>query len=440
MVHTDMMKRDHHESIDATNTDVHNDINADVDETASSRESGQNLSDTESEKTQSRRTPVFSKYAMLLEPIMFVYALYMGAVFPLMDQFVRAQISSKYNTSGGHNSTHIPGVCSRNSSRHRNDEVDAEASRWMLYTNAAAYLPGVVSLWMLGPYSDRQGRKVAIIVPQIGTLLRCISALAVIYFDLPLYVMLIGAFIEGASGGIFMVVSAGFSYVADITKHENRSFRITVLDSFFSIGITVSQVATGYLIASVGYFYPFLILTAIILLDLVVAAIFLPETVTKDPLVRFWSLGHFRKAFNLYFRDNGTGRRWKLLLSLVIVFLSCSVTYASFDIQTFYLIDVPFCLSSIQIGYFGAMLSCISAPVSMLMTKFTLSIFGDSGLLLIGAISTTCYEVVMTFSTRRFLIFMGKFHYCDLCLYFLLNYDQCLKSDGDCDFCDCNAH
>jgi len=409
MVHTAMMKRDNHENIDATNTDVHDDISADVDETASSRESGQNLPDTESEKTGSQRKPVFSRYAMLLEPIMFVYALYMGSIFPLMDQFVRAQISSTYNASGGHNSPHIPSVCSKNSSRHRNDEVDAEASRWMLYTTTAALLPGIVSLWMLGPYSDRQGRKVAIIVPQLGTLLRCISVLAVIYFDLPLYVILMGAFIEGACGGIFMVVSAGFSYVADITTHENRSFRITVLDSCISIGITVSQVATGYLIASVGYFYPFLILTAIVLLSLVAAAIFLPETVTKDPLVRFWSLGHFRKAFNLYFRDNGTGRRWKLLLSLVIVFFSCSVTYASFDVQTFYLIDVPFCLSSIQIGYFGAMLSCISAPVSMLMTKFTLSIFGDSGLLLIGAVSTTSYEVVMTFSTKTFLIFMGKF-------------------------------
>ena len=409
MVHTDTMKRDHQESIAATDTDVHNEITAHVDETASSRESGQNLSDTESEKTGCQRKTVFSKYAMLLEPIMFVYALYVGSIFPLMDQFVRAQISSKYNSSGGHNSSHILSVCSRNSSRHRNDEVDAESSRWMLYTNAAALLPGVVSLWMLGPYSDKQGRKVAIIVPQLGSLLRCISVLAVIYFELPLYVILIGAFIEGASGGLFMVVSAGFSYVADITNHENRSFRITVLDSCISLGITVSQIAAGYLIATVGYLYPFLILTVIILLDLVVAAFFLPETVTKDPLVRFWSLGHFRKAFNLYFRDNGTGRRWKLLLSLVIVFFSCSVTYASFDIQTFYLIDVPFCLSSIQIGYFGAMLSCISAPVSMLMTKFTLSIFGDSGLLLIGAVSTTSYEVVMTFSTKTFLIFMGKF-------------------------------
>ena len=370
------------------------------------------LSDVELKKTDSPQIPVSSHLVMLLEPIMFVYALYIGAISPLSDQYVRAKISKDYNLTVDYanNSGDSSGYCSNNSNRHMNDEIDSQASLWILYSNIASLLPGIVSLILLGSYSDRGGRKVAIIVPQVGALIRCISVLAIIYFDWPLFVIVIGAFLEGLTGGISMVISAGFSYVADITSN-NRSFKMTFLESCFGLGTMVSQVAAGYLIASLGYFYPFLILAIIILLDLGIAACFLPETVTRDPGARFWSLGHFRKAFNLYCRDNGTGRRWKLLLSLSIVFFTCLVTLGRTDVQIFYLLDVPFCWSPVLIGYFGAMFMLIAAPAAVLMTKLTQSTFGDSGLMLIGTISGVAYQAVMAFSVTTLLVFMGKFNY-----------------------------
>ena len=405
------MTRDNHDNTGVATTDVHEDhTNADVNETATRGEAVQNLSGVKSENMGTQQKPVSSEYNLFLEPIMFMYALYLGALFPLLDQFVRARISSEYNSSSHHinNSNEMLSGCDNKSSLYRNSEIDSEASLWSLYTTVASLLPAVVSLWMLGSYSDKGGRKVAIIIPQIGALIRCINLLAVIYFDLPLYVMVIGAFFEGLSGAFYMILSGGFSYIADITSPEMRSLRITVLDFCFTFGTVVSQIAGGYLIASLGFFYPFLILAAILLLDLVATVIFLPETVTKDPDVRFWSLVHLRNAFNLYSKDDGTGRRWKLLMCLAIIFLTCSVTYAGSDVQIFYLLDVPFCFSSVLIGYFNAMLMLISAPVSVLMTKLTLSVFGDSGLLLIGAISGTAYQGVVTFSTTL-LVFIGKF-------------------------------
>ena len=92
----------------------------------------------------------------------------------------------------------------------------------------------------------------------------------------------------------------------------------------------------------------------------------------------------------------------------IIVFLTCSVTYAGEDVKIFYLLDVPFCFSSVLIGYFNAMMMLISGPVSILMTKLTLSVFGDTGLLLIGAVSGSAYQGVVTFSTT-IIVFIGKF-------------------------------
>ena len=406
------MTTDGHQSIAAISTDEHHHPrNADLDITATCEQLDQNLSDVELEEMGPQQKPTYSRFVILLEPTMFLCALYIGAIFPVMDQYVRTRISNEFNlTDNYNNKSDILGSCSNNSNYYKDDEVNSEASLWTLYSTVASLLPGIVTLILLGSYSDKGGRKIAIIVPQVGALIRCINLLAVIYFDWPLYFIVIGAFLEGLSGGIYMTISAGFSYVADITSLEKRSFRITILDGCFGLGIMVSQVAAGYLIASLGYFYLFLILAIIILLDIVIVACFLPETVTRDQNAQFWSIGHFRTTFNLYCRDNGTGRRWKLLLSLAIVFFTCSVMYATFDIQTFYLLDVPFCMSSVLIGYFGAMLMLISAPFSMLMSKWTLSVFGDSGLLLIGAVSSTAYQAVVTFSTTTFLVFMGKFN------------------------------
>ena len=407
---TDTMTRVNHDNTAVAITYVHEDhTNADVNETATRGEADQHLYDVKAGNMGTRQKPVSSQYNFYLEPVMFMYALYLGALFPLLDQFIRARISSEYSSSSHHinNSNESLSGCDNKTSLYRNSEIQSEASLWTLYTTVAS-LPAVVSLWMLGSYSDKRGRKVAIIVPQIGALIRCINLLAVIYFDLPLYVMVIGAFFEGLSGGFYMILSAGFSYIADITSPEMRSLRITVLDCCFTSGTVVSQIACGYLIASLGFFYPFLILAVILLLDIVVTVILLPETVTKNPDVRFWSFGHLRNAFNVYTRDNGTGRRWKLLVCLAIIFLTCSVTYAGADIKLFYLLDVPFCFSSILIGYFNAMMMLISGPFSILMTKLTLSLFGDTGLLLIGAVSGTAYQGVVTFSTT-ILVFIGKF-------------------------------
>ena len=362
----------------------------------------------ESENKAPPPIPVPSHFALLLEPVMFVYAFYIGAIPLLTDQYVRARLSRDYANVSNETSSEI---CGQNSSRYENDYVSSEASMWMVYASLALLIPAIASLILLGSYSDRGGRKIAIIVPQVGAAVRCISFLAVIYFDWPLYFIVIAAFVEGLSGGISMVIAAGFSYVADITSRDGRSFRIALLEGCFSLGTVVSQVASGYLIASLGFFYPFLILAAIMLLNITVVAVLLPETIVRDSDVRFLSLGHFLKAFNLYFKDDGTGRRWKLLLSLAIVFFTCSVTLGRIDVQIFYLLDLPLCWSPVLIGYFGALFMLIAAPVAVIMTKLTHSTFGDYGLLLIGSISTLAFQAVVTFSTTTILTFMGKCKY-----------------------------
>ena len=92
------MTRFTHDNTAVAITDAHEDhTNADVNETSTRGEADQTLSDIKSENMGTRQKPVSSQYIIFLEPIMFVYALYLGAVFPLLDQFVRARISNEYN-------------------------------------------------------------------------------------------------------------------------------------------------------------------------------------------------------------------------------------------------------------------------------------------------------------------------------------------------------
>ena len=366
---------------------------------------------------KSTEASVHSRFVVLLEPIMLIYALYIGAVAPLSAQYIRARMSNNYNLTDSN--LNESDMCSNGSSRHENDDIDSQASLWTLYINVAGLVPGMFSLILLGSYSDRGGRKVAIIAPQVGAIVKCVCFFAVIYFDLSLFVMMFAAFIEGLSGGIFMSLAAGYSYVADITLH-NRSLRMAILESCYGIGTVVSQIVVGYLISSLGYYYPFLILIALLLLDLVVTACLLPETVTRDPDVRFWTLHHFRKAYHLYTTDNGTGRRWKLLLCLAIAFCTCAVTLGRGDVLLIYLLDAPFCWSSVLIGYFGAVFMLICVPTSVLLIKLTQPKLSDSHLLLIATVSTAAYQAVVVFSRTTPFMFMGRCNHCLCIIYSLL--------------------
>lgn len=123
-------------------------------------------------------------------------------------------------------------------------------------------------LW--GNISDRIGRKMVLIVSQIGstiawTLLAFAPSVAFVAFARAL---------EGLSGGNFGVTQA---YVGDLVEPKRRGQAFAYVGAAFSAGFVFGPVFGGWLVRY-GFAVPFLVAAALQLVTLVVTIFMLPES------------------------------------------------------------------------------------------------------------------------------------------------------------------
>ena len=78
---------------------------------------------------------------------------------------------------------------------------------------------------ILGSYTDRRGRKKILYLPIIGNFLRVFITFLIVNFEWPLDIFVISSFVAGAFGGTQTLFTVCYSYIADITDEEKRSFR-----------------------------------------------------------------------------------------------------------------------------------------------------------------------------------------------------------------------
>ena len=83
----------------------------------------------------------------------------------------------------------------------------------------------------------------------------------------------------------------------------------------------------------------------------------------KDPTARFFTLSHYKQIYNLYMRDDGTRRRWKLQLSLLILFLICIPQVGNGQVLTFFQLDSPICFTSVDIGLWNVCVISSTSPI-----------------------------------------------------------------------------
>ena len=70
--------------------------------------------------------------------------------------------------------------------------VQKRASRYILLVNIALTVPAMLTACFLGTWSDEKGRKGPMIVTSIGSSLASLTFLLAIYWNLPIYVFMIG--------------------------------------------------------------------------------------------------------------------------------------------------------------------------------------------------------------------------------------------------------
>ncbi|KAI5635114.1 major facilitator superfamily domain-containing protein [Phthorimaea operculella] len=118
-------------------------------------------------------------------------------------------------------------------------------------------LPAILMM-NVGAWSDRTGnRKALMLVPLIGELVCAVLLILATYYFLewPLWATsLIEALPPALTGGLSIALMGSYSYIADVTTAEDRTFRLGIVGVIVTLAIPIGTSISGVLTDAVGYY------------------------------------------------------------------------------------------------------------------------------------------------------------------------------------------
>ncbi|XP_013406018.1 solute carrier family 46 member 3 [Lingula anatina] len=263
--------------------------------------------DTKDENKKNDRPNYVPKCPITVEPFMFLYFFALMGFSPLMTQYL-------YKRLGEDNQSHSTNIshCDQNTSDPyyiAQQKTQAEASEWSIYFSITCAIPSMVVTVFYGAYSDKAGRKLCLILPAIGSLLRQGGTLAIIYFNWPLYCLLPAYFVEGLFGYFTTAFMGCFSYIADISTAKNKAIKIVIGEACSMLAAALSEIVIGYLIKLFPDFsVPTVVTVGSILLALLYAIFFIPELIEKDPEAKLLDFSNLLQVVKLFFHVPDAGQ------------------------------------------------------------------------------------------------------------------------------------
>lgn len=148
----------------------------------------------------------------------------------------------------------------------------------LLFSTFSACQLGSAPLW--GYISDRIGRKMVLIVSQIGAtigwaMLGVAPNIAAAIAVAPIAVVFAARIIEGISGGNISITQA---YVADLVVPRERARAFGLISAMFAAGMVFGPAGGGILYARFGFATPFLVAAGLQFLTLLLTITMLPES------------------------------------------------------------------------------------------------------------------------------------------------------------------
>lgn len=370
---------------------------------------------------------------MTVEPIIFVFMFAQFLSYSTFQQLVRSMVCDRNPNCTTTSSNQSQSLTCSALPDAVEDEVQKEASHWLLYVNTAMGIPSILFSLIYGSFSDQLGRKPFMFLPALGAAMNTGLILEVVYLDgqLPMYLFLIGALVAGLYGSYSIFNSAAYSYTSDVTAQSGRTRQIGVVEAMTYLGATLSLLIGGIWISKDSSFIsPFWCVLSCQLAVMLYVLVALPESMyflrhTPDenrPVSTYnrkFSQSHkFTRACSRFFgavRSNMFGF-FKLVLTdwrvavLMVTFFVVEINFLGItDVVILYSLGKPLCWNSKIIGYFLALKVFLNGLASLVVLPIMLALnWSDAVITLIGLVMGGASLVMMGLATSTWIMFIGK--------------------------------
>ena len=345
-----------------------------------------------------------------IEPVAMLYFLYLTPAILVGEQYIFKIISAKYNYTVSDANASVCNSDSTSTILQLQQKVQRESSLIMLMLDITSVVPSLVSTLIIGSYSDTKGRKIALLLPPMGAILKCSISAVVIRYNMHYGFLAIGTCLEGMTGLTPTLVTGCFAYLADVTTMESRSMKVTILAVLIGMSMSVSQFVSGYMINAVGYLYSNVFLIGINLLNMLYIFFILPKVQRKKSVIL--NVFHLlSKCVKLYIYDNGTNRRWKLQLNFLLLLVTGMVVLAGADATTYFLRGRPLCFGPDRVGLFAGGASLAVNFGSLVGAKLIGERIGDLWLMVVSCFSGIGGALILMFTQTVWMLALCKFYF-----------------------------
>ncbi len=198
------------------------------------------------------------KRAIIAEPMLFLASLFTWPFYSCAQQYILHRITEDMlgNQTFSHDNTTCQKTRDDDPAYLFGKQVQASATNMSIYIDIARTVAVILVAPLLGPYSDKVGRRMPMFLGLGGLILNMGIYMVVSLLNFNIHFLILGAFLEGLLGSLSVIVMAGFSYITDITSIESRAFRIMMAEMSMMVPMTIGQVVVGYFIQWWGFSIP----------------------------------------------------------------------------------------------------------------------------------------------------------------------------------------
>lgn len=251
---------------------------------------------------------------------------------------------------------------------------------------------------ILGDLSDRYGRRIVLLLSQIGT---CVG-FVILALSKTLWIVFLSRIIDGITAGNLTVAQA---YISDVTEPEHRTRAMGLIGASFGLGFILGPAISGVLV-HFGHAAPIWASAGLSLISILGTTLFLKDRkkVNTEIKKEGGALAQLKKSFRLL--------KTPVLKECFTVFFIFSVCFALYMSGLALYCERALkwnghAFTAREVGLLLSYVGIISLFIQILLMGFLVRKLGEVNIMLVGFSSTTIALLVMGFAPLLAIFLMG---------------------------------